>query len=217
MGLPVNKLICASNENKVLTDFFDTGRYDKRRDLILTTSPSMDILISSNLERLLYHLDESKEELTPSCMEQLSKKGFYSIDKDILKEFYAGYSSEAEVADTIKDVYKDFNYLLDTHTAVAFNVSEKYKREHKEDIKTVIVSTASPYKFSSSVASALGIDINGMDEFEVIDILSEKTNTVIPKPIKNLQDKKVIHNSNCDKEDMRKMVEGFLKVGEARD
>ena len=121
------------------------------------------------------------------------------------------------VADTIKDVYKDFNYLLDTHTAVAFNVSEKYKREHKEDIKTVIVSTASPYKFSSSVASALGIDINGMDEFEVIDILSEKTNTVIPKPIKNLQDKKVIHNSNCDKEDMRKMVEGFLKVGEARD
>lgn len=217
MGLPVNKLICASNENKVLTDFFDTGRYDKRRNLILTTSPSMDILISSNLERLLYHLDESKEELTPSCMEQLSKKGFYSIDKDILKEFYAGYSSEAEVADTIKDVYKDFNYLLDTHTAVAFNVSEKYKREHKEDIKTVIVSTASPYKFSSSVASALGIDINGMDEFEVIDILSEKTNTVIPKPIKNLQDKKVIHNSNCDKEDMRKMVEGFLKVGEARD
>ncbi|MBU5454694.1 threonine synthase [Caproiciproducens sp. MSJ-32] len=214
MGLPINKLICASNENKVLTDFFDTGIYDKRRELILTSSPSMDILISSNLERLLYHLDEEREKLTALCMEQLSEMGFYKIDKDILGDFYGGYSSEEEVADTIKKVYKRFNYLLDTHTAVAYNVSEKYKKEYKEeDIKTIIISTASPYKFPASVASSIGLDIRDRDEFELIDILSKETNMAIPKTIKNLKEKKNIHNHNCNKEDMRKMIEKFLKVG----
>ena len=213
MGLPINKLICASNENKVLTEFFDTGIYDRRRELKLTSSPSMDILISSNLERLLYHLDESHEDLTPIYMEDLSKNGFYKVIKENLSEFYAAFATEDEVSETIKRVYEKYDYLLDTHTAVAYNVCKKYQKETNDKTKTVIVSTASPYKFASTVASSIGIDLKNMDEFEVIDEISKKVNSDIPKSIKDLKTKEIVHENNCNKEDMREIIKDFLGVG----
>ena len=214
MGLPINKLICASNENKVLTDFFKTGVYDRRRELQLTSSPSMDILISSNLERLLYHLDDKVQGAIPSYMDQLTDNGFYQIDKKYLNEFYGNYATEEEVAETINKVYGQYDYLLDTHTAVAYNVVKKYQKESGDNTKTVIVSTASPYKFASAVASSIGIDVDKMDEFQVIDRMSKKTGVDIPKSIEDLKTKEILHQNNCNKEDMRSLIEDFLGVGE---
>jgi threonine synthase len=157
MGLPIEKLICASNENNVLTDFINQGKYDKNRTLKTTISPSMDILLSSNLERLLFELSENKE-IIKEYMHDLKIKGFYEIDKELKhkidKYFWADFCTEEETKEVIKRVYNKFNYVVDTHTAVAIGVLDKYKENFKDDTKTLVVSTASPFKFSNSVLEA---------------------------------------------------------------
>ncbi|MDR7870102.1 MAG: threonine synthase [Tissierellaceae bacterium] len=213
MGLPVNKLICASNENKVLTDFINTGVYDKRRDLILTTSPSMDILVSSNLERLLYHLSCGDDKFIENKMVELSQNGFYKIDNLKMEGFYGGYSSEEEVNKTINKLFTDSNYLMDTHSAVAYNVYDKYKVDTKDNTKAIISSTASPFKFGASVASAIGLDI-AEDEFSILEDLSKASDLNMPKSIKDLKNKEILHENICDIDDMGNMVKKFLEVGD---
>lgn len=213
MGLPINRFICASNDNKVLTDFFESGIYDRRRDLKLTSSPSMDILISSNLERFLFHMSNEDHKLISQIMNDLAEKGYYEFNKDKLVDFYGAYSSEAEVLETIAEVFKKHDYLLDTHTAVAAHAYEKYEAEYKDETKLVIASTASPFKFASSVAEAIGINVEDKSEFEIVDELAAKANIKVPEAVSSLKEKKIIHNSKCDKEEMKSLVLDFLKVG----
>jgi threonine synthase len=217
MGLPINRLICASNENNVLRDFLNTGNYDKRRELILTSSPSMDILISSNLERLLFHLSDGDDQLINSTMKKLDIDGFYQMESLDLGEFYGGSSLEAETSSSILSVFKNQGYLMDPHSAVAFGVYHKYKLESGDNLKTVIVSTASPFKFASKVASSIGIDIDLMDEFSVIEELENRTGGKAPEAIKSLKNKTIVHNNKCDKKDMAAIVKSFLNVGESDD
>ena len=158
MGIPIAKLICASNENKVLYDFFQTGTYDRNREFVLTTSPSMDILISSNLERLIYKISGEDARKDTDLMTELKTKGSYAITGEMkanLADFAAGYATEEQVAKTIHDIYEDTGYVMDTHTAVAATVYKAYREDSKDDRKTVIASTASPYKFAGSVMSAI--------------------------------------------------------------
>lgn len=216
MGLPVNKLICASNENKILSDFLNTEIYDRRRELILTSSPSMDILISSNLERFLFHLSGEDDNLIESKMRSLSKEGFYKTEL-AQEDFYGYYSTEDEVSSAIHKAFEDNNYLMDPHTAVAYNVYQKYRLETKDTTKTIIASTASPFKFGPKVAAAIGIKTSYKDEFRILEELENKTRIKIPENIKNLKDKEILHKNNCNKEDMRYMVESFLKVGVVND
>lgn len=203
IGLPVGKLICASNENKVLTEFFETGRYNKLRDFKITRSPSMDILISSNLERLI-SLAYGTEK-TAEYMAKLSSEGEYTIPsskfKAITDKFDAGYCGDEKTLETIGEVYKDHKYLMDTHTAVAWNVSEKFDYKNK----TVILSTASPYKFSGSVLKAIGAEISD-NEFEMIKTLHAITGSPIPKSLANLEKSEDIHTDKISKEDMQKYV-----------
>lgn len=213
MGLPVNKLICASNENNVLSQFIDTGIYDRTRRLILTSSPSMDILLSSNLERLLFHLSGGNSVLVKDKMVELAELGYYKMDNLDLRDFYGSYSTEEEVGFEINKMFMDNNYLIDPHTAVAYNVYQKYKSETNDNTKTIIASTASPYKFGRKVASSIGIDINNKDEFEIIEKLGSKTNVKIPKAIEDLKDKEIAHKNNCDREGMEDILRKFLKVG----
>ena len=175
MGLPVKKLICASNANNVLTDFFETGVYNRRREFFKTASPSMDILVSSNLERLVYELNWRNAGATAECMKRLAEDGEYDIssqlDGSVIKdEFYAGWCGDADGADTIKRVFTEKKYLLDTHTAIGQNVYEKYVKETGDSAQTILVSTASPYKFASSVLKALGETFEG-DDFDAADRL----------------------------------------------
>ena len=213
MGLPINRFICASNDNKVLTDFFESGIYDRRRDLKLTSSPSMDILISSNLERFLFHMSNEDHKLISQIMNDLAEKGYYEFNKDKLVDFYGAYSSEAEVLETIAEVFKKHDYLLDTHTAVAAHAYEKYESEYKDETKVVIASTASPFKFASSVAEAIGINVEDKSEFEIVDELAAKANIKVPEAVSSLKEKEIIHNSKCDKEEMKSLVLDFLRVG----
>ncbi|WP_018591073.1 threonine synthase [Terrisporobacter glycolicus] len=215
MGLPVNKLICASNENNVLYDFFETGKYDKNRILHLTTSPSMDILISSNLERLLFEITNRDCSRVNSLIYNLNNKGFYEIDKNMklnLNTFHGEYATQSEVKENINKVFKENNYLIDTHTCVAYTAYEKYRKNNFEDIATVIVSTANPYKFSKDVLSSLDKNIENLDEFNILDSLSLETNTNIPLPIKNLKNAKILHNRNCEKYELKKEIKNILKV-----
>ncbi|MGN1123707.1 MAG: threonine synthase, partial [Eubacterium sp.] len=217
MGLPIKKLICASNSNNVLTDFLKTGTYNKNRDFYTTTSPSMDILISSNLERLLYHMSGEDDTLVSDLMKQLSQKGQYTVsDKliaDIQKIFDAGCTSEDCVDSTIKAHFDKYNYLCDTHTAVAVKVYDEYVENTKDDIVSVIDSTASPYKFSASVLSAvLGGNTPKLDEFEMVDELNKVTGAEIPAPLANLKDKSVRFTDVCNKEDMSQMVFKLLNL-----
>lgn len=217
MGLPIKKLVCASNSNNVLTDFLKTGEYDKNRQFFTTTSPSMDILISSNLERLLYHISGENAELINDLMSNLSSNGKYTVSADMLKdiqaEFDAGYCDEESVDSTIKNQFDSFGYLCDTHTAVAVKVYENYVKETGDDIPTVIDSTASPYKFSKSVLSAvLGGNTPDVDEFEMVDELNKVTKADIPTPLKALKDKEVRFNTVCDKENMSEMVFKLLNL-----
>ncbi len=188
MGMPVNKLICASNSNNVLTDFISTGTYDKNREFITTVSPSMDILVSSNLERLLYILSGRNDAETKEYMTALKTKGVYSVGdniKNVVSEMFSGgYCSESETLETIASLYNDSNYLCDTHTAVAVNVYEKYLKETEDRTPAVIASTASPYKFSRAVLSAIeGKEITTEDEFEIVDTMTAKTGVSIPAPL----------------------------------
>ena len=213
MGLPIAKFICASNENKVLADFFDEGIYDKRRELILTESPSMDILVSSNLERLLFEASGRDSNETKKLMNELEHKGVYSISeksKEFLNNFYGNYANTKEVYKAIKDLYEKEGYLIDTHTAVAYVVLKKYIKFTGDTTPYLISSTASPYKFSRSITNALEIDTNEDNDFEVIKRLNKFCGINIPTNLKNLDKKKVLHNNICSVNDMRQVLEEFV-------
>ena len=189
MGLPIQKLICASNENKVLFDFFNTGKYDKNREFILTSSPSMDILISSNLERLIYHIAGEDAEKNAALMKALNTTGVYEITPDMrekLADFEGGYTSEEDTAKTIKDLYDATGYVIDTHTAVAAGVYNQYKEKTGDTTKTVIASTASPFKFTRSVMNAIDKKYDAMGDFELVDELSKIGNVHVPNDIEEI-------------------------------
>ena len=213
MGLPIAKLICASNENKVLFDFFRTGVYDRNRDFILTTSPSMDILISSNLERLIYRIAGNSEAADRELMQD-AKDGKYEITDAMKKEladFYGNYASEQETADAIAKLYSDTGYVIDTHTAVAAAVYGKYREETYDETKTVIASTASPYKFTSSVLAAIAPEYDTLPVLEQVDKLSALANTEIPRAIEEIRTAPVLHTTECDVDQMPETVRAFLK------
>jgi len=213
MGLPIDKLICASNDNKVLYDFLRTGSYDRNREFILTTSPSMDILISSNLERLIYRIAGSDATKNKELMSLLSGSGKYEITdsmKSELADFYGNYASEEETAAVIKQIYEDTNYVIDTHTAVAASVYKKYKAETKDETKAVIASTASPYKFARSVMDAIDNKYDSMGDFELIDELSRISGVEVPQAIEEIRDAKVLHDTVCEVDEMPAVVKKFL-------
>ncbi len=215
MGLPVNTLICASNENKVLYDFFNTGVYDSVRDFIVTMSPSMDILISSNLERLLYYASGEDAGSVRAMMDSLKEKGRYSIKDEMrkeLKDFYGGFATEDETAAAIRKVYKTWDYIIDTHTAVSYAVYEEYRQKTGDTTKTVIISTASPFKFTRDVMRSIDQSYAGVDDFELIKQLGELTGGHIPKAIKDLDTRPVIHKRVCKKDDMKKQLEEILGI-----
>jgi threonine synthase len=215
MGLPINKLICASNENNVLYDFINTGTYDRQRELQLTSSPSMDILISSNLERLLYEICDQNSQLVRELMNKLSKEGIYHINdsmKEQLNDFYGDYSTEEEVFDTIKQLYEMEGYVIDTHTAVAYSVYKKYRSKTDDKTPTIIASTASPYKFGKDVCKAMGLDIEGLDDFEILQRLSIAAKTPLPASISELQAKPIAHKTVIEKQAIKAVVQDFLGV-----
>ncbi len=209
MGLPVNKLICASNKNNVLTDFFNQGEYSLKREFYRTMSPSMDILISSNLERLLFEITGRDTDEVKELMKRLKGEGAYAIEGEarmvLDKDFFADWCGEEQTMKCIKDTFEKKGYLLDTHTAVAAAVYDKYKI-NGDDTKTVIVSTASPYKFPGDVLSSLGEDIAGMTSFDMAEKIAEVTGTNVPQQIRELKSKSVRHNASVEKNKMRKAV-----------
>ena len=215
MGLPINKLICASNENKVLYDFFTTGEYDRNREFVLTTSPSMDILISSNLERLIYRIAGNSAKKNSELMESLKNTGKYEITPEMkaqLSDFYGNYATEAEDAATIKKLYEDTGYVIDTHTAVAATVYEKYKKETGDDTVTVIASTASPYKFTRSVMDAIDSKYDSMTDFELVDELSKISNVAVPQAIEDIRTAPVLHGTVCEVNEMSSSVKKILGI-----
>ena len=215
MGLPIDKLICASNDNKVLYDFFRTGVYDKNREFVLTSSPSMDILISSNLERLIYRIAGNDSEKNKELMSALNGRGKYEITAEMreqLKDFYGNYASEAETAAIIKKIYEDCGYVIDTHTAVAAAVYEKYVAETGDTNKTVIASTASPFKFTRSVMNAIDAKYDSMGDFELVDELSRLANVTVPNAIEEIRTAPVVHDNQCDVDQMQNVVRGFLGI-----
>ena len=215
MGLPINKLICASNENKVLYDFFTTGEYDRNREFVLTTSPSMDILISSNLERLIYRIAGNSAKKNSDLMESLKNTGKYEITPEMkaqLSDFYGNYATEAEDAATIKKLYEDTGYVIDTHTAVAATVYEKYKKETGDDTVAVIASTASPYKFTRSVMDAIDSKYDSMTDFELVDELSKISNVAVPQAIEDIRTAPVLHDTVCEVNEMSSSVKKILGI-----
>lgn len=215
IGLPIHKLICASNENRVLYDFFRTGTYDRKRDFILTTSPSMDILISSNLERLIYRLTGENAEKCAELMKSLSEGGEYTITEEMkaqLGDFYGNFCSEEETANTISEIYKDSNYVIDTHTAVAAGVYKKYVSETDDHLPTVIASTASPYKFTRSVMDALGEDHKDLDDFGLVDALSALSKVPVPRAVEEIRTAPVLHDKVVDAVDMPAAVKEILNI-----
>ncbi len=215
MGLPIHKLICASNENKVLYDFFSTGTYDKNRDFHLTSSPSMDILISSNLERLIYKIAGESDAKDRDLMSDLNTKGVYEITDEMKKglaDFYGNYATEQETSDEIKRVYEDTGYVLDTHTAVASCVYQKYLKESGDDKPVVIASTASPFKFTRSVMQAIGADDASVSDIDLTDKLSEVANVAIPDAIKEIKTAPVRHDTVCEVDEMPQVVKKFLGI-----
>ena len=208
MGLPINKLVCASNENKVLFDFFRTGTYDRKRDFILTTSPSMDILISSNLERLLAHM--GGQAATKAEMESLNRDGVYHAE--ITEKSISGeYATEAETFGAIKDFYEKTGYVMDTHTAVAYAAYQKYKAESGDDKPMVIVSTASPYKFTKDVMTALDAKYKDGDAFALQADLERISGVAVPAPIVGLEHRPILHKNVCEKNEIKEVVKNWLK------
>lgn len=216
IGLPVNKLICASNENKVLYDFFKTSVYDKNRDFILTTSPSMDILISSNFERLVFLSCGMDCEADRKFMDNLKTTGKYEVTKEmkafIDESFIGGFASEKMVADRIKTVFDKTGYVMDTHTAVASAVYDEYIKANDDDTKTVIVSTASPYKFTRAVLNAIDGGDHKEGDFELVDKLNDISKLPVPKAVEDIREAKVLHDIVCDKDKMKDEVASFLNL-----
>lgn len=215
MGVPIKTLISASNDNKVLYDFFTTGTYDKNRDFILTNSPSMDILISSNLERLIYLSAGSDVETNVRLMDDLRTKGSYTITNGMkanMADFWGGYADQEENSRTIRKIFKDTGYMIDTHTGVASAVYEKYKKATGDTTKTVIASTASPYKFAGSVMTAIFGSQSGMDEFAVIGEMCKTSGVPIPKAVEELRHAPILHKTECDVDQMIQTVRSLLKI-----
>ena len=214
MGLPIGHLICASNQNNVLTDFLQTGYYDRNRPFEKTISPSMDILISSNLERLLYHLTGDTSRVT-GWMEMLADDGLYDVGVGMLQRvqnyFWADWADDAKTKATIKEVYDKTRYVLDPHTAVAWTVADSYRRKTDDMTPMVIVSTASPYKFNGSVLEALGEPADSKDPFALLEALEAKNDVKAPKGLSMLKEAKVIHEISCKKDDMENIVFNFAK------
>ncbi len=212
MGIPVNKFICASNENKVLTDFINTGVYDINREFHLTNSPSMDILISSNLERLLYHLSGDNGEEIRSLMTSLDDKKVYEVDEKIksgLNVFYGGFATIDETNDAIGKAYKNDGYLMDTHTAVAYKVYDDYREKTGDMTPAIIASTASPYKFADSVAKAIGLG-KCKDGFEYLKEVHKETGVPVPAGLKELENKKILHTGVLEIDQMADAVKDCL-------
>ena len=213
MGLPIDKLICASNDNKVLYDFFRTGTYDRNREFVLTTSPSMDILISSNLERLIYRIAGNDADKNRELMSALSGNGKYEITEEMkaqLADFYGNFASEAETAAEIRRLYEKCGYVIDTHTAVASAVYGKYVVETGDHKTTVIASTASPFKFTRSVMDAIDIKYDAMGDFELVDELSKIAKVKVPNAIEEIRTAPVLHDTQCDVDKMKDTVKSFL-------
>lgn len=213
MGLPIGKLICASNENKVLFDFFRTGTYDRNRDFVLTASPSMDILISSNLERLIYRITGNDSGETAELMGALNGAGKYEITEDMksaLGDFYGNYATEAETEAEIRRLYEEWGYVIDTHTAVASAVYRKYREETGDGTRTIIASTASPYKFAGSVMKAVGGAYEGEGVFTPVDALNRVSGVEIPGAVEELRTAPVLHERQCEAGEMKDVVRGFL-------
>ncbi|MDD6154028.1 MAG: threonine synthase [Eubacteriales bacterium] len=212
MGIPVNRFICASNKNKVLTDFFATGVYNAKRQFYTTNSPSMDILISSNLERLLYHLNGGNGAEIKGLMGQLRTEGRYEVSpkiKDAMGVFYGGYADVADTDRTIGAMYNDYNYLIDTHTAVAYKVYEDYRKETGDMTRTVLASTASAYKFADSVSLSIGLE-EEPNAFDYIEELHKATGVKIPSAMDGLESKPILHTGVIAKTDMERTVEEVL-------
>ena len=215
MGLPIAKLICASNDNKVLFDFFATGEYNKNRDFILTTSPSMDILISSNLERLIYKIAGEDSDKNKALMQALNSEGKYEITADMkekLADFEGYYATETQTAETIKELYEKCGYVIDTHTAVAACAYNQYKEAAKDETKTVIASTASPFKFTRSVMNAIDEKYQAMEDFALVDELSKLANVKVPNAIEEIRTAPVLHTKECEVNEMPMVVKEFLGV-----
>ncbi|MCR5100289.1 MAG: threonine synthase [Butyrivibrio sp.] len=215
MGIPVGKLICASNSNKVLFDFFQTGTYDRNRDFVLTSSPSMDILISSNLERLIYHIAGDNAAKDAEYMKELTQNGKYAISDDMkakLTDFYGNYASEEETAEAIRNLYKETGYVIDTHTAVASSVYSKYVKDTGDKTVTVIASTASPFKFTRSVMNAIDNADESVDDFALADKLSEMAGITIPAAVETIRNAEIRHKTVVETADMEKAVRNFLNI-----
>ena len=215
MGLPFAKLICASNENRVLVDFFKSGLYDRRRDFILTSSPSMDILISSNLERLVYQAAGADADVTRTLMRQLSDKGNYEITEPMqaaLKDFWSDFSSEEQTAQEIRHVFEASGYVIDPHTAVGSNVYRRYREGTGDGTKTVIASTASPYKFLRSVVCAIRPELDNMSDFELIDELNRISGIKVPQAIEDIRTAPVLHSTVVDASGMAGEVARWLGI-----
>lgn len=215
MGLPIDKLICASNENKVLFDFFTTSIYDRNRSLVMTTSPSMDILISSNLERLLFEISGRDSEKISRLMTELEANGKYSIDKKMaenLSDFYGAFAKEEEVNQAIANVFKESNYLIDTHTAVAVHGYKKYQEETGDQTPALIVSTASPFKFGKTVGAALGLSQDNENFYEEAQELAAFTQVEVPYQLKKLTEMPIRFTQTFSKKDMKKVVSEFLRL-----
>lgn len=214
MGLPIETLFCASNENKVLFDFFQTGTYDRKREFILTSSPSMDILISSNLERLIYRITGEDAAQTRAFMEALAEGGEYRITEEMqahLTDFAGGFASEEETRAAIRRLYDRTGYVIDTHTAVASHVY--YEKAEATGIKTVIASTASPYKFTRSVMDAIDSGNESMTDFELVDRLAELSGVKVPQAIEEIRSADILHDTVCDRTEMEQTVRNILGLG----
>ncbi len=216
MGIPIQKLICASNENKVLFDFFQTGTYDKKsREFVLTTSPSMDILISSNLERLIYQIAGCDDKKNAELMRGLKEEGSYQITEEMkagLRDFEAGYATEEQTAATIREVYEKTGYVMDTHTAVAAHVCREYQAETKDTAKCVVASTASPYKFVKSVMTAIDERYAEEDEFRLLEELKRVSGTELPGAVREILNANVLHSLECDVDNMEQTVRNLLDL-----
>lgn len=213
LGLPVGKLICASNENKVLYDFFGTGTYDRNREFVLTSSPSMDILISSNLERLIYRICGNDAAGCAELMKKLQSNGAYDITPDMreqLDKFYGGFADEDETKKTIKEVFDNDSYLIDTHTAVAASVYSTYRAKTGDTTPTIIASTASPYKFTKSVLEAISPEDVTDDDFEMADRLSKISGVPVPAAVTSIRNAEIRHKTVCSVSEMKDTVIQFI-------
>ena len=214
MGLPINKFICASNKNNILTDFFTTGRYDANREFYKTNAPAMDILVSSNLERLVWFMSDGDGDKVRSYMDKLNSEGVYEVDEEtyekIKEQFKAGYLNEDEVLQTIKQCFNETGYLLDTHTAIGYGVLKQYQKDSGDDMKTILLSTASPYKFPESVYKAIYDE--ELDVYSAIEKLNERTGVPVPRALAGIKDRAVLHKEAIDKTEIISFIKSEIEA-----